>query len=279
MIALIDGDSMIHIIAYNFREVDPDDMSAKYEITKSVNSFMNMILTITKATHYMACISCAQEGKKSFRSDIYKYNIYKGDRPPKTEWMIKWEQTIRDIMETKWFFSSFPYLEADDMIAHVVWAIERVSDEECLECVICSPDKDMKQISGFHFDYKKTAPDGGNLPIEVISSAKANYNLWTQCLMGDKTDCIAGVPGLGIVKASKLLDEANDAVEYQMIAMQAYCKYFGPYYGPIIFRENLSAVRLLTPEHACFQQYGVEFAQSYQSFIHPIPGEPEAIFE
>ena len=66
------------------------------------------------------------------------------------------------------------------------------------ECMICSPDKDMRQIPGQLFDMKdvmRVSPEEGR-----------NWH-YIQTLAGDQTDGYSGVPGIGVKRATKLLDK------------------------------------------------------------------------
>jgi len=64
--------------------------------------------------------------------------------------------------------------------------------------VICSPDKDMRQIPGTLFDMKET-----------VNVTLIEGNRWhlIQTLAGDQTDGYAGVPGIGVKRAVALFEE------------------------------------------------------------------------
>jgi 5'-3' exonuclease len=77
-----------------------------------------------------------------------------------------------------------PTLEADDALG--IYATANPGN------VICSPDKDMKQIPGKVFDMKET--------VNVEEEAGNNWHL-IQTLAGDSTDGYSGVPGIGVKRA------------------------------------------------------------------------------
>lgn len=232
MTSLIDADSLIHIISYNYRIATPEDKGAIDEVRAAVDSFINMILTMTQATHYVGAIG--NKDGTCFRQRIYRYAKYKGNRPPTHEWVVNWKPTIRDQMTKVWGFINSPLLEADDIIASMV----KFCNSFKQSCVICSPDKDLKQIAGTHFDYKKQEDVW-----KIVSPVDAWYNFCLQLLTGDSGDNIAGVPGLGPVKAEKLLKDI-EPVQYLSTIKLAYCKYFGEYYGPIIYQETYECIKL-----------------------------------
>ena len=90
-----------------------------------------------------------------------------------------------------------PTLEADDAIG--IYATKDPGH------IICSPDKDMRQIPG----------DLYNLSDGVVQITKEEGERWhrVQTMSGDQTDGYAGVPGIGIKRAEALLDEKGDTWE------------------------------------------------------------------
>ena len=83
-----------------------------------------------------------------------------------------------------------PYLEADDAIG--IYATKEEGH------IICSPDKDMRQIPGELY----------NLSDEVITITPAEGHKWhlIQTMSGDQTDGYSGIPGIGLKRAEALLD-------------------------------------------------------------------------
>ena len=90
--------------------------------------------------------------------------------------------------------------EADDALG-----IEATKDKNT---VICSLDKDLLQIPGKHYnwvkkEFKTITPDNGLLAF------------YTQTLVGDTSDNITGVVGIGPVKAGKALNGLLPEEYYQ----------------------------------------------------------------
>ena len=83
-----------------------------------------------------------------------------------------------------------PTLEADDAMG-----VYATSNDDC---VICSPDKDMKQIPGTLFDMEN-----------VFTIDKKSGWEWflLQTLSGDQTDGYSGAPGFGIKTSAKFFGE------------------------------------------------------------------------
>lgn len=229
-LSLIDADSIVYIIAWHHKD------SEEFFVVQAVDSIVNEILKKTEATHYLGAFTASH----NFRYDIYKYADYKGHRGEKPEWVGKWEVFIKNYLMTKWGFVMPVGIEADDVLSGYPYVMK-----DDMEVVYCSPDKDLRQLPGLHFDYKKM--DDGS--IETVSKEKASYNFYMQLLMGDSTDNIKGIPGMGEVKAAKLLSECLDDVDMGVAVVTQYLKSFGEYYGPIIYDETNQAVSLLTPTH------------------------------
>lgn len=236
MISLIDADSIIHIIAYNYREVLPENEVAIDEVKAAVDSFINMILTMTSADTYMGAIG--HDTEKCFRYEVYKYARYKGNRPPPHEWVVLWKPYIRRQMKNVWGFIDDKKLEADDLVASMAVGCQILKEDY----TICSPDKDLRQVPGRFYNYKATENQ-----LFTIDKGQAFKNFWLQMLMGDSNDNIVGIPGIGEVKSKKLLD-GLEPQEYGNAVKQAYCKYFGEYYGPIIFDETKKCIKMEVEE-------------------------------
>jgi len=83
-----------------------------------------------------------------------------------------------------------PSLEADDALG--IYATANPGN------VICSPDKDMRQIPGRLFDMKE---------LHTIEQDDADQWHLVQTLAGDQTDGYAGCPGIGVKRAIALFEE------------------------------------------------------------------------
>ena len=84
-----------------------------------------------------------------------------------------------------------PTLEADDALG--IWATKEQGH------IICSPDKDMRQIPGDLYNFTDA--------VETITVEDARNWHFIQTLAGDQTDGYSGVPGIGIKRAVALFEE------------------------------------------------------------------------
>lgn len=131
-------------------------------------------------------ITMALTSRTNFRKDIlptYKANRKKTRKPLAYARLVEW---VRDEYVTL----ERPGLEADDILGifHGDFDYIVASDKDLLTIPtrVYSPSKDK---------------------IHDVSPAQANYNWFTQTLVGDAVDGYAGCPGMGPVGARKLLDK------------------------------------------------------------------------
>jgi len=267
---IIDMDSIAYMIGWHHREHREKEL-----VEQAIDSWFSEFLTLTDATDYLGVLGAP--ASHCFRYDTYKFKPYKGNRIGKedteeTEWIRFWEPIIKWHLITAHKFLFAPaHLETDDIVAavglHLLY-------EKGQAPIICSPDKDLKQIPGFHLNYKPSRKKDeeaitGLLPqelkVERITATQAHYNWCMQMLCGDTADNIAGVVGMGEKKATELL-KGVDELEWNSTVERAYEKQFGPYYGNIIHKETKAVVTMMTPEHPFWDKYGVDLSLYLNGF-------------
>lgn len=270
--ALIDGDSIYYILAWQFRdrmerlltgEISPDE--ANREMCGAVDQFVIGILQACGATHYLGAIG---DKEKCFRYNVAKFKPYKGGRKPPEPWLQLWKPVIEARLREEWGFISVPGLEADDIIA-MAWEQFKITEHhdyvgndpvptykvriETNHTIICTPDKDLRQLPGRFFDYKK-------LDFADVDQDQADYNFAFQMIAGDSTDGVAGIPGAGEKKAKDKLKEAKEAGQfYDQVVHSMYFKHFGDHYGRIIYNENAAVLGLVTSKHPYYDEYEATF--------------------
>lgn len=127
-------------------------------------------------------------GDGNFRDDYAKTKPYKGNRDQeKPQHYLFVRRTLLE-----WGAEMMAGIEADDALS-----INLIIDPTAILCTI---DKDLNSVPGRHYNWDKG----------LKYNVDANSALWFFCyqmLMGDSTDNVPGVPGLGEKKAHALLDE------------------------------------------------------------------------
>jgi len=130
----------------------------------------------------------AIKGIGNFRKDIFPE--YKGNRKKElTEEEKEFFAFAYEYLENNWNAVPAHGMEADDLLA--IWSTEEAG-------IIVSIDKDMLQVPGLHFNTRRKE-------YQNVDEEEASLILHTQVLMGDSVDNIAGLRGIGKVKAAKVM--------------------------------------------------------------------------
>jgi len=187
---LIDADILCYQIASTLEEVF--EFNGRFvlhaDLNDGIRELLNAIEYIEQAVdaddHVLALTH-----PYNFRTDVLP--TYKGNRTGKHKPMIL--PGLREYIMEELNGAMWHGLEGDDVIG--ILATEPDVDEER---IIYSADKDLKTIPGFYWD-----PDDGL--IGETSEAEADYNWLFQTLTGDPVDNYKGCPGVGPVKAERIL--------------------------------------------------------------------------
>jgi DNA polymerase-1 len=117
----------------------------------------------------------------------------------------------REAIESKFKSHSIPGLEADDILG-----ILATTDQYREQAVIVTIDKDLASIPGRHFNPNKPTP------IYTATESWADHWWMTQTLTGDSTDGYSGCPGIGLVKAARLLDPRLELHRLWPVVVKAF---------------------------------------------------------
>src|SRR3954453_19105818 len=173
----------------------------------AVFGFTNMLAKLLKehvGTHIAVIFDA---GRVTFRNRLYE--PYKAQRPPPPEELIPQFGLVREATEA----FGVPGIEladweADDLIA----AYARAAAEAGGQVTIVSSDKDLMQLirPGVEMlDPIKQKPIG---PAEVMEKfgVTPDKMIEVQALIGDPTDNVPGIPGIGPKGAAQLINEYGD---------------------------------------------------------------------
>src|SRR5580698_8661074 len=173
----------------------------------AVFGFTNMLARLLKdhtGTHIAVIFDA---GRFTFRNRLYE--AYKAHRPPAPEELIPQFILTREATEAFGVPSiELPDWEADDLIAAYACAAEKVGGKT----TIVSSDKDLMQLirpGVIMLDPIKQKPIG---PPEVMEKFGVTPDkvIEVQALIGDSTDNVPGVPGIGPKGAAQLIGEYGD---------------------------------------------------------------------
>jgi len=197
MYALIDGD----LVAYRCAAVNENANEGL--ACWQADQMISRILEDVNADNWEIYLS----GENNFRYGIYPdYKLNRRDQP-----RPKFLERIREYMVRDHQAIITDGYEADDALGI------RASELSDYDVVICSLDKDLLQIGGTHYNFVRREL----IEVSELAGLRAFYE---QLLVGDPTDNIRGCPGIGKVKAPKLLDGCDTADCFVQSCWQAFVK-------------------------------------------------------
>jgi len=203
-LVLIDGNSIAYRAFFALPLLNTD----KGVYTNAVYGFTNMLLKIIeeeKPTHMLVAFDA---GKTTFRHQTFKE--YKGGRqktPPELSEQFPFIREVLDLMGIKRYEKEL--YEADDIIG----TLAKAAQEKGWETEVVTGDKDLLQLAGERVKVlltRKGITDvDGYTPEKVFERYELNPDqiIDLKGLMGDASDNIPGVPGVGEKTAIKLLKQ------------------------------------------------------------------------
>ncbi|WP_433923098.1 DNA polymerase I [Paenibacillus taichungensis] len=207
---LIDGNSIIYRAFFAM----PPLTNSKGLHTNAVYGFTTMLLRLLeehKPTHVMVAFDA---GKVTFRHEGYQE--YKGGRektPPElSEQFPLLKELLQGFGIAQFELAGF---EADDIIG----TLTKRADEAGRQVLVVSGDKDMLQLASEHVHIGLTRKGVTEIELYDPAQIKERYGLTPlqiidlKGLMGDASDNIPGIPGVGEKTALKLLHQFGSVEE------------------------------------------------------------------
>lgn len=217
-IALVDADSLLYKVGFaveekiilNEWECDWDDgVEPIVEYRTDLDTcYSNLDQMIDNMMYTTGCTSVKLvfSGEDNFRLTLptpYKGNRDKSRKPTGFEEILNYALTT---YEDSFVVQGF---EADDYIVNA-------KTENPGKYVICAIDKDvLYQAAGVHYNY-------GREEFVDTSREHAIWYAYFQTLAGDPTDGYKGVPGVGEVRATKILADCETECELWEATVKAY---------------------------------------------------------
>ncbi|MDF2716479.1 MAG: polA2 [Paenibacillus sp.] len=182
--------------------------------TNAVFGFTTMLLKLIeeeKPTHFLVAFDA---GKVTFRHADYK--DYKGGRAKTPPELSEQFPLIRELVQSFGIPQfELPGYEADDIIG----TMTRLADERGLTVIVVSGDKDMLQLASEHVTIALTRKGVSEVDRYTPEAISEKYGLVPKQiidlkgLMGDASDNIPGIPGVGEKTALKLLHQYGSVEE------------------------------------------------------------------
>lgn len=182
MIALIDADIVLHRVGYT------TDLEEDWVAKARTDDMLDGIIIDTQATEFQLWLSDS-------RDNTFRAKLWEGYKANRTAPRPKHYDLIKEHMIRQWGARIAHQMEADD-------ALGINQDKSGAETVICSIDKDLRQIPGQHYNFVKKE-------WECVSKSEGLAWFYQQTLIGDSSDNIQGCRGIGPVKAAKILGQVS----------------------------------------------------------------------
>lgn len=201
-IALIDADvNAFQAAVVNEKATDWGDglwtlHAFEEDAEKSFRDSINRIQEATGADKVILAFS-DDDRSANWRLDVLP--TYKATRAGQRSPMLR--KYITNWARENYETISKPTLEGDDVLG--ILATRKGTDE----LVICTIDKDLKTIPGFHYNFGKREL------FEVTEEQADRWHIY-QTLVGDTTDNYSGCPGMGHEAAEEFLKEPYIWVQY-----------------------------------------------------------------
>ena len=203
-LVLIDG----HALAYRAFHALPEDMkTAQGEMTNAIYGFTSMLLSVLRdeqPTH----IAVTFDKGRTFRHDMYA--DYKAHRAKMPDEMRSQMARVRQVVETLGIpvFEREGY-EADDLLG----TLARQAGEQGVDTLIVTGDMDLLQLVDEHTLVLTSRWRFSDTVVYNLEGVKRRYGLPPaqlidlKAIMGDKSDNIPGVRGVGEKTGVKLLKQ------------------------------------------------------------------------
>ena len=204
-IVLIDGHSILNRAFYGL----PDMTTSKGEHTNAVLGFINIMFKILEEEKPDYLTVAFDTHHPTFRHEMYA--AYKGTRKGMPGELIEQVPLMKEVLKAMQItVLEKPGYEADDILGTLATKAEKAGNQVSL----VSGDRDLLQLASEKIKIRipKTKRTGTEIEDYYAKDVKDKYNVTpTQFidlkgLMGDPSDNIPGVPGVGEKTAAKLID-------------------------------------------------------------------------
>lgn len=234
---LLDADILCYEIGYTCEGINP--LTGEYQIAgwdhvrERVDHSLNHICLAAGGTEKPRLFLT---GPSNFRIEVAKKKGYKENRPAKKPFHY---YNIKEYLKFEYGAEVCIGYEADDAVC----IHQSIALSLGLDTIICSRDKDVRQMEGWHYSWEcGKQPAWGPEYVKGFGSLSAAYypeehklagqmkklsgtgDKWflAQLVMGDSVDNIPGLKGMGPAKTYELLNEVESYEEGMDIVCRLY---------------------------------------------------------
>lgn len=247
---LIDGHSILNRAFYGL----PDLSNSQGQHTNAILGFLNIVFKLLEEeqpTHLCVAFDVHQPTFRHLR-----YEAYKGTRKPMPEELRQQVPVMKEVLHAM----NIPAIEqggfeADDLIG----TLSRRGLEQGFKVTILSGDRDLLQLATDEIQIRipKTKPSGTTVEDYFAEDVKERYQVTPtefidlKGLMGDASDNIPGVPGIGEKTAAKIIVEyhsiENAYAHIEEIKPNKARENLKTYYEQALLSKELATIKLDCP--------------------------------
>lgn len=211
-ILAVDSNSIMNRAFYGIKVLTTKDGF----FTNAVYGFLSILLTAIAETKPDAIVFAFDVHAPTFRHKFYEE--YKAGRHATPQELIDQFPVMKELLG----YLGYPVIaiegwEADDILG----TVSRICEEQGAECVISTGDRDSLQLIGEHTAVRLATTKMG-APVSTMMDVAAVHEKYgveplelieVKALMGDSSDNIPGVPGIGEKTALDLIQKYH-SVDY-----------------------------------------------------------------
>jgi len=230
MRALIDADILHYEAAFVGSDKETGEIHSFDYVEAIFLNKIQEILTAVGATSYTLFLT----GEGNFRYDVATVKPYKGTRLPDKPFHYN---------NLKAYILSLP----ETVLCEGYEADDGMAIAQTKETVICTRDKDLRQVPGLHYGWEiglqpefplqyvdklgkltltTTYTEEGKVKGKNLKGTGLKF-FYSQLVSGDPVDNIPGIPGLGIIAAYEALTDALSESELYSAVQGMYEKKYG----------------------------------------------------
>jgi 5'-3' exonuclease len=232
-IAVIDADHILYNVLHGIKVLDENNEPVKidgrfvyedkpFEIAcLEAKTYLDKLMLNTTAEYYVGFYGGSSKRRKEI-NPTYKANRKDFEKPKNFDLMQEYFEEELKFYRLKGFSD-----ETDDYVLSYASQIPN--------SFIVSPDKDLLNTIGYHFNPKKE--EWINTSLEY-----ANYYFWFSMIVGDSADGVIGVKGRGEKFAEKYLQNTNN---YEGKVLDLYIQQYGQTEGINQFYKTYHSLLIL----------------------------------
>lgn len=203
-IVLIDGHSILNRAFFGL----PDLTNAEGLHTNAIYGFLTILFKILEEEKPDYLVTAFDVHAPTFRHEMYAE--YKGTRKPMAEELRQQVPVMKEVLSAMGVKTvECAGLEADDLLG----TLSKRCENEGMEVVVISGDRDLLQLATRHVRIRIPKTKQGRTEVEDYyeDDVTARYQVTPRefidlkALMGDASDNIPGVPGIGEKTATKII--------------------------------------------------------------------------